>query len=113
VASAILFDSGPTADGRVLQWRGRNHGHRVLEAATSRDHLLVFDADNQVAMEQTVTRHCVVAPGASYDSFSYIVLPDGTYTCYLTVDHGGDGATITERQRDVRFQVVDDYLILY
>ena len=109
----IEFDGSPTADGLMVQWRGRNIGDETLAAASTHDYLILFDSDNNLVCEEKVTCQGDLAPGGTYDSFTYVQLPAGDYTGYLTLDQDGDDDAIADRQKELRVQVLEDRVIVY
>jgi len=109
----IEFDGDLTADGHMLQWKGRNVGGETLHAGSTHDYLILFDSESQLVVEEKVTRQGDLGPDATYDSFSYVQLPAGDYTGFLTLDQDGDVDTVGERQKELRLQVLDDRVIPY
>ena len=109
----IEFDGSPTADGQMVQWKGRNIGSEALGAARTHDYIILFDSDNNLVFEEKVTRQGDLAPGDSYDSFTYVQLPVGDYSGYLTLDQDGDDDAIADRQAQLRVQVLEDRVIVY
>ena len=109
----IEFDGSPTADGQMVQWKGRNIGSEALGAASTHDYVILFDSDNNLVFEEKVTRQGDLAPGDSYDSFTYLQLPVGDYAGYLTLDQDGDDDAIADRQAQLRVQVLEDRVIVY
>lgn len=112
MASRIQFDGDLVGDGPMLQWRGRNIGDETLEPGSTHDYLLLFDSDNQLVTDENVTRQGTLAPGDTYESFSYLQLPDGTYGGYLTLDQDGDEGTVADRQREIRIEVTDSRVVV-
>lgn len=109
----IEFDGSLTTDGLMVQWKGRNVGTETLPAAGTHDYLIVFDSDNNLVLEEKVTRQGELAPADTYDSFTYIELPAGDYSGWLTLDQDGDEDGIAGRQKEFRLQVVDGRTIVY
>jgi hypothetical protein len=108
----IDFFGDVTSDGPMIQWTARNVSHEPLPAGSTHDYLLLFDAENNIAVDEKLTRQGDLAPGDVYEGFAYVQANDGEYAGYLTLDQDGDVGTIGARQRELRLRVDAGQVVL-